>query len=123
MGSTTRSVWEVKKTGSLSGMMRVDDARIDPPGPGEVRVKVRAIGLNFADVFSVLGLYGATPDCPFVPGLECCGVVEAIGPPDENLPEGTVVPPVAALALIAVRFFKGVVAVVTLVDPAAAETR
>ena len=95
MGSTTRSVWEVKKTGSLSGMVRVDDARIDPPGPGEVRVKVRAIGLNFADVFSVLGLYGATPDCPFVPGLECCGVVEAIGPPDENLPEGTVVPPVA----------------------------
>jgi len=41
-----------------------------------------------------LGLYQATPPTPFVPGLECCGVVEAVGPPATNLPEGTVVPQV-----------------------------
>jgi len=44
-------------------------------------VRVEAIGLNFADVFACLGLYSATPPGPFVPGLECAGVVEALGPP------------------------------------------
>ena len=95
MTTTTRTIWRVNKTGALSGLERVDGDELAPPGPGEIRVKVKAIGLNFADVFSVLGLYGATPDCPFVPGLECCGVVEAIGEPDPDLPEGTVVPTVA----------------------------
>ena len=84
-------MWRVNKTGALSGLERVTD-EIEAPGPGEARVKVRAIGLNFADVFSVLGLYQATPPTPFVPGLECCGVVEAVGPAATHLPEGTVVP-------------------------------
>jgi synaptic vesicle membrane protein VAT-1 len=51
------------------------------PGPGEARIAVKAVGLNFADVFACLGLYSATPTGAFVPGLECSGVVEAIGPP------------------------------------------
>ena len=55
-------------------------------------MKVRAVGLNFADVFSVLGLYQAAPPAPFVPGLELCGVVESVGPPRDDLPTGTVVP-------------------------------
>jgi len=45
------------------------------PGEGQVRVGVEAIGLNLADVFAVLGLYGATPKGEFVPGLEYSGVV------------------------------------------------
>lgn len=45
----------MNKTGALSGLERVGD-EIEAPGPGEARVKVRAIGLNFADVFSVLGM-------------------------------------------------------------------
>ena len=89
--SLPRKVWRVTKTGSLAGL-KLEDDTIAPPDPGEVRIKVKAVGLNFADVFSVLGLYQATPDCPFTPGLELCGVVESIGPPRTNLPEGTVVP-------------------------------
>ena len=77
------------KTGALSGL-RLDEDEL--PGPGEVRVKVRAVGLNFADVFSVLGLYQAAPPTPFVPGLELCGVVESVGPARDDLPTGTVVP-------------------------------
>lgn len=50
-----RASWRVSKTGALSGLEKVDDD-IEAPGPGEARVKVRAIGLNFADVFSVLGV-------------------------------------------------------------------
>jgi D-arabinose 1-dehydrogenase-like Zn-dependent alcohol dehydrogenase len=45
-----------------------------------VHVEVRAIGLNFADIFACLGLYSATPQGAFVPGLECAGVVTAVGP-------------------------------------------
>ena len=43
---------------------------IAPPAPGEVRVAVKAIGLNFADLFACLGLYSATPQGSFIPGLE-----------------------------------------------------
>jgi alcohol dehydrogenase len=49
------------------------------PGNGEIQVSVKAIGLNFADVFSVWGLYSATPKGEFVPGLEFAGDVVAIG--------------------------------------------
>ncbi|HPR65307.1 MAG TPA: zinc-binding dehydrogenase [Thermoanaerobaculia bacterium] len=52
----------------------------DPvPGPGEVLVAVRAVGLNFADIMSRLGVYPKTPPVPFVPGLECAGDVVAAG--------------------------------------------
>jgi NADPH:quinone reductase-like Zn-dependent oxidoreductase len=49
------------------------------PSINEVQVEVKAIGLNFADVFSVLGLYSAAPKESFIPGLEFSGVVSQIG--------------------------------------------
>jgi synaptic vesicle membrane protein VAT-1 len=74
-----RDVWRVERTGSLDHL-RLERGTLEPPGPGEVRVGERAIGLNLADVFSCLGLYSATPPVPFTPGLEVAGVVEAVGP-------------------------------------------
>jgi NADPH:quinone reductase-like Zn-dependent oxidoreductase len=74
----TRDVWRMHRAGSL-GDLRREREDLAPPGPGEARVRVEAIGLNFADVFSCLGLYSATPRGPFIPGLECAGTVEAIG--------------------------------------------
>jgi alcohol dehydrogenase len=68
------------RAGSLARLARVSEP-LPPPGPGEARVRVEAIGLNFADVFACLGLYSATPEGAFVPGLECAGVIEALGPP------------------------------------------
>lgn len=50
-----------------------------PPGPGEVRIRARAAGLNFADVFARMGLYEAAPPPPFVPGFEAAGTVDAVG--------------------------------------------
>lgn len=47
--------------------------------PSEVRIRVRAIGLNFADVFAVLGLYPLAGDPPFTPGFEVAGLVDAVG--------------------------------------------
>ncbi len=49
----------------------------DPqPKPGEVVVRVKAVGVNFADLLQRMGLYPGTPKPPFVPGLEIAGVVE-----------------------------------------------
>jgi synaptic vesicle membrane protein VAT-1 len=53
----------------------------DPqPKPGEVLIRVRAIGVNFADLMQRMGLYPGAPKPPFVPGLEIAGVIEKIAP-------------------------------------------
>ena len=49
------------------------------PGPGEVRVAIRAASLNFPDTLTVRGKYQFKPDLPFVPGSEYAGLVEAVG--------------------------------------------
>ncbi len=46
------------------------------PGPGEVLVRVRAVGINFADLLQRMGLHPGTPKPPFIPGLEVAGTVE-----------------------------------------------
>ncbi|MGB5421270.1 MAG: quinone oxidoreductase [Desulfobacterales bacterium] len=49
-----------------------------PPGPGEVRLRHEAVGLNFIDVYHRTGLY-PLPSLPAVPGMEGSGTVEAVG--------------------------------------------
>lgn len=44
--------------------------------PGEVLIRVRAVGVNFADLLQRMGIYPGTPKPPFVPGIEVAGVVE-----------------------------------------------
>jgi NADPH:quinone reductase-like Zn-dependent oxidoreductase len=52
----------------------------DPtPGAGEVRIRVRAAGVNFADVLARLGLYPDAPKPPCVVGYEVAGQVEGVG--------------------------------------------
>jgi NADPH:quinone reductase-like Zn-dependent oxidoreductase len=54
--------------------------RPDPPvGPGEVRIAVKAAGINFADTMARLGLYPDAPKPPCVMGYEVSGVVESVG--------------------------------------------
>src|SRR5271170_7168153 len=54
----------------------------DPqPKPGEALIRVRAIGVNFADLLQRMGLYPKGPKPPFVPGMEMAGVVERMGDP------------------------------------------
>ncbi|MEA2422747.1 MAG: hypothetical protein QOF55_1846, partial [Thermoleophilaceae bacterium] len=56
------------------------EQRPDPePGPGEVRVAVRAAGINFADVLARMGLYEDAPKPPCVVGYEFAGDVESVG--------------------------------------------
>src|ERR1700682_4246111 len=55
--------------------------RPDPPPPaaGQVRIAVRAAGVNFADHLARVGLYPAAPNPPSVVGYEVAGTVEAVG--------------------------------------------
>jgi NADPH:quinone reductase-like Zn-dependent oxidoreductase len=56
------------------------EERPDPePGPGEVRVAVRAAGINFADLLARMGLYEDAPKPPCVVGYEFAGDVESVG--------------------------------------------
>lgn len=49
------------------------------PGPGEIRVAIKAASLNFPDLLIVQGKYQMKPPLPFVPGTEFAGVVDAVG--------------------------------------------
>lgn len=61
----------------------------DPePGAGQVRVRVKAAGINFADIMMRMGMYPGAPAVPFVPGYEAAGIVDAVGP---GLPRGVTV--------------------------------
>ena len=50
-----------------------------PPGPGQVRVAIKAAGISYVDVLTAMGKYQFTPPLPFIPGSEYAGIVEAIG--------------------------------------------
>jgi NADPH2:quinone reductase len=59
-------------------VLTYEDVTIGPPGPGEVRVRNGAIGLNFVDVYFRTGAY-PPPSLPFIPGNEGAGEVVAVG--------------------------------------------
>ena len=61
----------------------------DPaPGAGEVRIRVRAAGINFADVLARIGLYPDAPKPPLVVGYEVAGHVDAVGAGVTGFAEG-----------------------------------
>lgn len=63
-----------------------EEVEVGDPGPGQVRIRQTAAGLNFIDVYHRNGLY-AQPS-PFIPGVEGAGVVESVGPDVEGLKAG-----------------------------------
>lgn len=82
-----RQAWRcIPGAGSISSLQKVDEClplHAPPLGasdgsmpPRSLRVRVAHVGLNFADIFAVTGLYSATPKGPFIPGLELAGTVE-----------------------------------------------
>jgi NADPH:quinone reductase-like Zn-dependent oxidoreductase len=73
-----RQVYRMPKAGSIKNLKLVTEV-LEEPKPDEVTVKVKAIGLNFADIFAMQGLYSATPPGSFIPGLEFSGEIIAVG--------------------------------------------
>jgi len=59
--------------------LAVEDVPSPLPGPGEVRVRVKAAGVNFPDALIIEDKYQIKPPLPFSPGGELAGVVDAVG--------------------------------------------
>ena len=69
-------------------VLKVEDLPLDEPGPGEVRLKVDAIGLNRAEVLFRQGQYILAPNLPSRIGYDCAGTVEAVGEGVSNVSIG-----------------------------------
>ncbi|HEX5514914.1 MAG TPA: quinone oxidoreductase [Gammaproteobacteria bacterium] len=59
-------------------VLRWEAVAVPAPGPGEIRIRHTAVGLNFIDIYYRTGLY-QPPALPFTPGSEAAGVVEEVG--------------------------------------------
>jgi NADPH:quinone reductase len=59
--------------------LRLEEVAEPKPGPGEVLIKVTAVGLNFFDTLMLRNKYQVTPPLPFSPGAEIAGTVERLG--------------------------------------------
>ncbi|KNG94285.1 quinone oxidoreductase family protein [Pseudaestuariivita atlantica] len=57
--------------------LKIVDREVGDPGPGEVRIRHKAIGLNFIDIYQRTGLYPL--QMPHALGMEAAGVIEAVG--------------------------------------------
>src|SRR5678815_673978 len=75
----TMRAWRVHQLGHPSNVLRLEDIAAPEPGPRQVRVRVEATNVNFADILVCQGIYQDRPGVPLTPGTECCGVVDAVG--------------------------------------------
>jgi NADPH:quinone reductase-like Zn-dependent oxidoreductase len=71
---TMRALWLVKR-----GSWEIRETPVPRPKPGEVRVAVRAFGLNFAELMASQGLYPDAPKLPAILGYEIAGQIDAVG--------------------------------------------
>jgi NADPH:quinone reductase-like Zn-dependent oxidoreductase len=87
----------IARKGPPSRALEVRETPDPRPAAGEVRIRVRAAGVNFADLMACYGLYPDAPPRPFVPGYEVAGEIDAVGP---GVPETRI----GGRALAATRF-------------------
>jgi trans-2-enoyl-CoA reductase len=76
------------RVGPPAEVLRLEEAELPDPGPGQVRVRMERASVNPADFNLIEGTYGVKPTLPAVPGNEGAGVVEAVGPGVEGWAAG-----------------------------------
>jgi NADPH:quinone reductase-like Zn-dependent oxidoreductase len=81
-----RQVW-ISKAGAPE-VLEVREVADPAPGPGEVRIRVRASGVNFADIMARMGQYPDAPPLPCVVGYEVSGDIDAVGAGTGGFTEG-----------------------------------
>src|SRR3982751_1108683 len=67
-------------------VLQWEEVRVGDPGPGQIKLRQEAAGLNFIDVYHRTGLY--PQPLPFTPGVEGAGVLDAVGPDVNDLKPG-----------------------------------
>jgi NADPH2:quinone reductase len=83
--STTVKAIRIEEFGGPENMKMVDVA-VGEPGPGQVRIRHQACGLNFIDIYQRSGVYPL--QLPVILGMEASGVIEAVGPGVTHLQPG-----------------------------------
>ena len=84
-------------------VLKVEDAEVPRPGPGQALIRVEAVGLNFIEIYQRTGLYKVP--LPFTAGSEAAGSVEAVGPgvttvrPDDRVVSSNILGAYAEYAL------------------------
>ncbi|HZU51182.1 MAG TPA: quinone oxidoreductase, partial [Sphingomicrobium sp.] len=76
---------QIHETGGPE-VLKWEEVEVGEPGPGQVRLRQEAAGLNFIDVYHRTGLY--PQKLPFIPGVEGAGIVEAVGSGVTNVTPG-----------------------------------
>lgn len=79
-------------------VLRIEDQNVAEAGPGEVRIRVKALGLNRAEALLRSGWYIETPTLPSGLGLEAAGLIEAVGDGVDGFAPGdavSVIPPIS----------------------------
>jgi NADPH2:quinone reductase len=84
----TSRAWQTTAYGEPAEVLELVERPVPEPGPDEVLVRTTAIALNFPDVLLCRGQYQVRPEPPFVPGIECCGTVLAVGAGVEGIAVG-----------------------------------
>jgi len=67
-------------------VLKWEEVDVGEPGPGQVKIRQQAAGLNFIDVYHRTGLY--KQPLPFTPGVEGAGIVEMVGPDVDTVKVG-----------------------------------
>jgi NADPH2:quinone reductase len=91
--------WQITDRGAPRDVLARSDLDVPEPGPGELRLTVRAAAVGMPDAFMCRGSYAFRPALPFVAGQEVCGTVDAIG-------EGVEVP-IGSRRMAVTNFFDG----------------
>jgi NADPH:quinone reductase-like Zn-dependent oxidoreductase len=81
-----RRVW-ITRAGPPE-VLKVREEADPEPKPGEIRIRTRACGINFADLMARVGMYPDAPKIPCVIGYEAAGVVDAVGEGVTSFGEG-----------------------------------
>ena len=76
-------------------VLQLVELPIPEPGPGQVLIRVEAVGVNFVEIYFRKGTYKAT--LPLTPGSEAAGTVEKLGPGVSGFEEGDLVASVSVL--------------------------
>ncbi len=77
--------YRIKNADSEAELCQIDNPE---PASGQIRVAIKACGLNFADLLMQKGTYQDTPPAPFTLGMEVAGIVDKIGPNVPNIKPG-----------------------------------
>ncbi len=85
---------QIQETGGPEALQLLD-LPIPQPGPGQVLIRIEAIGVNFVEIYFRKGVYKAT--LPFTPGTEAAGTVEELGPGVTGFAAGDAVASVSIL--------------------------